>query len=323
MMRTLLVPTLLSFVAVAAGAEPLRVTLDVVPPVSLPGIPVAAVLTVTNSGAAAVSVPSSFVVRVSNEEGDSFLAAQAPEFAVRTLPAEYAGMRSLAAGETRTFEIPLASALTDGVMGDERLWRPGRFAVQVLLHDELRVEDVIRFGVDGLLAAGRIGSPLSESTVATLRIDAPVGADARVWHAIVDETGRRGLARIREKDAAHLAGRLWSDAEQSAYWPYLLAYVRVASADEGDVLINRVVARDPDHPVAQVMRLGRATAKARQAETMLDQGRSLEDAIRITSEARHELEELSRHAASDLVRRRSSLALANVKTAEQLRARRQ
>jgi hypothetical protein len=218
-MRRILIALLSVVATMAAAAAPLSVVARVEPASALPGIPVHLLVTVENKSDVPQTMPHLFVVRARPEGGEAFI-PEVLDFPVKALPEEYdEGERMTKPHASRTYEIPLAAALTSGAMADRRLWLPGTYMFQAFFHDDLRNDDVHRFGIDGLLGAGRISSPLIASSTAVFRVEEPSGADAEIWRTILDKTGNRGLALNDERSSDTLARELWTRGRTSAYMP--------------------------------------------------------------------------------------------------------
>ena len=213
---TLALLSLLATLSVAASS--LSVTAEADPQSALPGVPIRLIVTVENTSDREHTVPGLFVVQAHADAGAPFV-PDVFDIPVMPLPDEYREARTLQAGKKRVYEIPLSSTLTDGAVADPRLWVPGTYRLQVLLHDDLRNDDVHQFGLDGLLGAGRISSPLLVSSQAKVRIDEPAGVDREIWSTLLAKTEGRGLARTRDDRADAIAKELWARPGTSAYKP--------------------------------------------------------------------------------------------------------
>lgn len=300
------------------AAAPLSIKAQAEPAVALPGIPVHLVLTVENASAVPQRLPSLLTIEARPQSGEPFLPNARPETPVHPWPDEYRNALTIEPGQTRVYHLPLASELTARAMGDPRIWNPGAYALRVLLHDQLRNEDVTRFGVHGLLGAGRIESPLLASTDATLRVDQPSGLDAEIWSAILAKTEGRGLAMSTEDHSDAVARELWTRGSDSAYGPYLVYYIRKVAPEERQKIWAHVIKRDPGHPIAQTIRIAAARRKALEARWSIARGASLETVLSETDDARKTLNELSKEVKNDLLRIAARNALAEMKSREEL-----
>lgn len=314
--------SLLAALSVAASslsvtASSLSVTAVADPAATLPGIPIRLIVTVENTSDVAQTLPGLLVVEAHADTGAPFV-PDVFDMPVSSFPEEYRDARTLRAREKRAYEIPLSSNLTDGAMADPRLWTPGTYRLRVLMHDDLRNGDVYQFGLDKLLGAGRIRSPLIASSQATVRIEGPAGIDREIWTALLAKTEGRGLTRTREDRADAIAKELWSLPGTSPYKPYLVAYMRDTPIEELKTIWKQITEQYPTHPVAEVIRFGRAEAKAYEAEAEILRGGDLDAILRQTEEARAALTVLEKEARHDLVRIRTRNALAAVKTREGL-----
>ncbi len=313
-----IIAALLSLLATfSVTASSLSVKAEADSATALPGIPIRLILTVENTSDGALTLPNLLVVETRADTGPPFI-PDVLDIPVSSVPDEYRDARRLRAGERRVYEIPLSSNLTDGAMADPRLWTPGTYRLRVLMHDDLRNDDVHQFGLDRLLGAGRIHSPLIASSEATIRIEAPAGIDSEIWAALLEKTEGRGLGRTRDDQADAIAKELWSLPGTSAYKPYLVAFMRHTPIEELKPIWKQVTERYPAHPVAEVIRLGRAEAKAHEAKAEISRGGDLGAILRQTEEARAELTALEKEARNDLVRIRARNALAAVKSRERL-----
>ena len=308
---------LLLFAALPVTASPLSITVEVDPPSALPGIPVSLILTVENTSDVPQTVPSRTVLIARPASGERFI-PDAVGVLVKAFPYEYRDERVLRPGQKRAYEIPLATALTDGAMADPRLWKPGTYQLQLFLHDDLRDDDVDQFGLDELLGAGRISSPLLVSPEATLRVEKPTGVDAEIWTMLLDKTQGRGLLRNDERASDTIAKELWSRAAKSPYMPYLIPYMRYTPRPELKDKWRQLVEADPNHPVAEAIRLGNAEMKALEAETAIFHGGDLDAILSQSDEARAELATLAKDARHDLIRVRARHELTKLKSRERL-----
>lgn len=313
MRRTLMALTFM-VAAFQAAAASLAVTARVEPESALPGIPVRVVLTVANAGDTPQTLPRLWVIQARNESGLVFI-PEVLDFPVKALPEEYdERARTLNARETKTFEVPLGTTLTSGAMADPRLWEPGTYTVQVFLNEKLRANDIYAYGLGGLLGAGRISAPLLPSSTATLRIEKPTGIDAEIWTTIREKTNNLGFAVYGEVEADALVNALWARAGQSAYMPYLLGYMRYTPRETLEARRDEVVKRNPQHPVAEGIRIGRAQMKVVRARAAMYAGSSdLESVLEQVDEARAELSVLQTDVRQDVLRvqaRKSLLEIA-------------
>lgn len=317
-MGRMLIALLSALVAMSAVAAPLSVAARVEPASALPGIPVRLLVTVENTSDVLQTMPHLLVVRARPDGREMFI-PEVLDFPVKALPEEYDdAARALKAHESRTYEIPLGGSLTSGAMADRRMWLPGTYTLQAFFHDDLRNDDVHRFGIDGLLGAGRIGSSLVASSAATLRIETPTGIDEAIWLTILEKTGNRGLALNDERSSDAIARELWTRAGMSAYMPYLLTYMRYVPRDELQAMWATVVARDPNHVVAEEIRLGQAQMKAMRAEAGISTGGELSTIVEETEAARAEIAALAHNSRHPLVQLRAAKALAAVKSRERI-----
>lgn len=310
---------LLALASVSAAGTPLSIRATAEPAVTLPGLPVRIVLIVENTADVTVQLPRRMVLEARSESGDTFIPGVLG-FPIQVFPPEYDELLTLKPREKRVYEIPMSETLTSGAMADPRLWKPGAYTLQLFLHDELRDYDLDQYGLEGLLRAGRIGTPLVTSSEATLRIEEPIGIDAEVWKTIVEKTDGRGFMRTEECKADAIANELWARGAESVYWPYLIHGMFCTPREHLKPRWKAIVERDPNHPVAEMIRLGRAHAKALDAENSIDDGVDLETILKLTEEARAELTILQKTARQHLVRVRAAEKLAHVKSAERLTA---
>jgi hypothetical protein len=304
--------------ALTAGAGPLSIKVQVDPAMALPGIPVHLVLAVENTSGVGQKLPELFTLEATPESGQAFLPNALPEFPVQTFPKEYHDALTIGPGQTRVYDLPLASELTARVVGDPRLWEPGSYGLRVYFHDELRNEDIARFGLHGLLGAGRISTPLLASAGATLRIERPSGIDAEIWNAIVKKTVGRGLAISTEEDSDAVARELWARSQESAYGPYLVYYIRKVTAEKRKEIWAKVIERDPSHPIAQTIRIASARRMALEAKWSIEKGADLAPLLARTEQARRALKTLASEVTSDLLRIAVQSALTEIKSREEL-----
>lgn len=304
--------------AAARVDRPLKITARTEPSVALPGIPVVLVLTVENMSGVPQTLPKKLLIEARRQSGEAFLPGGVPATPVLGWPDEYRDALTIEPGQSRVFHYPLAPELTSRVMADPRMWEPGSYALRVLMHDQLQNDDVVAFGAHGLLGAGRISTPLLASTDATLRVEKPAGLDAEIWAAIVDRTGGRGLAMNPEERADAIARELWPRAADSAYGPYLVYYVRNASPEQRKQMWEQVIKRDPNHPVAQTIRIAAARRMALEAKWSIAKGADLPTVLTQTEQARATLVSLAGEVKNDLLRIAVRNALAEMKSREEL-----
>lgn len=317
MKRTILLLSL--FAAVPAAGSSLSITAAADPPSALPGVPVSIVLKVENTSAVAQKLPKLFVLQVSRDGGKAFI-PDGLGSPVKALASEYDEVsRTLGPRETRTYEIALGNNyLTAGPMADPRLWVPGNHVFRVFLHDELREGDVHALGLERLLAAGRVSTPLLVSSEATLHVEKPSGVDADIWAKILEMTEGRGLSRNRDDASDAIANELWAVAGHSAYMPYLVGYMRSVPRAQWEGIWQQVIERHPTHRVAEELRLARASSRALQARSSAVDGGDLQVLLRSADDARSELAELQKNARHDLIRIRARKELEKLKTREEL-----
>jgi len=178
------------------AAQPFRVSLELVPPETLPGIPVSIHFTVTNTSTAAAAFPHSAELLVRTSKGEEFITwcNSREVLRLKDWPAK------IGPGETieRWFR-------TDGTfrkpewLGDARFRRPGRFELQAFFDDSY------------IPTESFLGSPTTieqvrqrgiGSTIAVLNVREPTGVDAEAWQVmnrgrgwapafLFDDEGRR------------------------------------------------------------------------------------------------------------------------------------
>src|SRR5688500_1622634 len=318
-MKTVVIALLMLLLSLAATASPLEIEATVSPAAALPGIPVRLLLTVANRSGVAQTLPAKMVLEVRSDRDVVFIPSGATEIVVDGWPDEYLSSRQIAPGERRSFELPLGQYVTDGKMADRRMWSPGTYRLRLFFHDQLRNSAVLRYGTDGLLAAGAIKTPLLASSETQLRVEAPSGADAAIWRALLAKSDGHGLG-FREDIADAVANELWVRAAGSVYRPYLIGYMSNTPRETLRERWNEIVSRDPDHPIAEQIRLGLAQTQAQEALQILHDGGDLQDVLSKHEKARRELKVLVKHGRHDLLRRQAAKALAGLKTAERLMA---
>lgn len=316
-MKTIAMAVVVVLSTFAVSASSLSITAETDQISSLPGIPITLTLTVENTTDISQKLPGRMVLEVQPEHGQPFVPSVLG-FPVAGLPDEYRDLQNLDPHEKRTFEIPLSAALMSGAMADPRLWSPGTYGLQLFFHDELRNEDVLRFGLRGLLGAGSISSEPMVSSRATIHIKQPAGIDAEIWNALISRTQGRGLLLTDDVEADRIAKELWPIAGDSAYMPYLITYMRYVPRKDFDPIWDRVIEHNPGHPVAEQARLLRATVKAQEAKSAIYSGGNLQEILAKTEEARAELAALQEGSQHDLLRIRARNALAKMGNREQI-----
>lgn len=95
--------------------------------------------------------------------------------------------------------------------------------------------------------------------------------------------------------------------------------MRYTPIEELKPVWKQIIEQYPAHPVTEVIRFGRAEAKAHEAEAEISRGGDLASLLQQTEEARAELKALEKEARHDLVRIRVRHALATVKSPERLK----
>jgi hypothetical protein len=307
---------LLLFAAARISAAPVTISVQIDPPVALPGVPVSLILDVENTSNKPQVIPSRVLLLVRASEGEAFVPSTVGA-SVQPFPEEYRDQRTIPPGETRRYEVPVANDLTAGAMMDPRLWNPGKYDFQLILRDDLRDTDIERFGLNALFS-GRASDALI-TPPATLQVEKPAGTDAEIWSLLLEKTGGRGMLRNDDRQSDAIARELWNRAANSPYRPYLIAYMRYLPHDELIIKWREIVEKYPSHRVAETIRLGDAQVKALEVEKALTQGGDLEEILARAEQARNQFQALaatdSRH---DLVRVRARRELGKLRSREEM-----
>ena len=149
---------------------------------SLPGIPVTVRFDVTNGGKAEAKVPRLVGLGVTPAHQAAFAAGEVLQERMHTIPGFYEDDELVVRpGETRRFELPLGETLASGWFADPRLWKPGRFSLQVCLGEKLSptaLDDAIktRSFIPGDLRSNEM----------EFKVETPEGDEARVDRAALD-----------------------------------------------------------------------------------------------------------------------------------------
>lgn len=153
-----------------AELEDLRVALEMIPPTTLPGIPVTFRITFTNPGTLPVAVPLQGLVVATDDAGHSFL--------VWPKPIHLRDFRSspIPAGGTAVVELRPRGSFNDGSLFVEepRLNRPGEFRFHI-------IAGKFRGNEEGFFSIPDTGIRSSD---VTLHVIEPVGVDLDVWREL-------------------------------------------------------------------------------------------------------------------------------------------
>jgi len=198
------------------AAQPFRVSLELVPAETLPGIPVSIHFTVTNIGTAAAAFPHSAELVVRTSKGEEFI-TWCNSHEVLNLK-DWPG--KIGAGETieRWFR-------TDGTfrkpewLGDARFRRPGRFELQAFFDDSYIPTESFRGAPTTIEQVRQRGI---SSTIAVLNVREPTGIDAEAWQLM--NRGRGWApAFLFENEGKRLAEQVMKAYPLSVYAGWIAA----------------------------------------------------------------------------------------------------
>jgi len=231
---------LLSFWSVAAAAAGVRLTIALEPATELPAIPVTLRVQLSNLTEQPVTVINTIALRVAPAEGASFFAVAGPRAGGVTVFPNPRRQIILAAGETR--DLTLWAALDSPFFGwDRRLWKPGRFRLQLLIDSELsKLSDA---DVTDLTAELPLTDPIVSNEV-VFTVSEPTGADAVVYEWIRSAGGSWSAA---------LARRIWTEDPSSGYAPWAVPHsddpvARIAAYEAA-------IAKAPSSVISELWRL--------------------------------------------------------------------
>jgi len=291
---------LLILVSWTAGAQTLPGVigrLELVPPVTLPGIPVSYRLTVANNGAAPVSLQGAELFIV--DESGQLTAIDAKKLHYSASYGFYDREdrpKVVAPGTERKQWIPISMGLYHATeFGDDRLVRPGKVVLR------------FRFYADE-------GQFLSNP--ATLTIEEPQGIDREVYELMKQTAG--GSWTIGDWGiAGRIAETVFRRYPQSRYLPYFLDSLPppvMATLDEQD----QAIAASEGTVIADLLRESKAIVLADEAIHLSGQG-DLDGALALNGQARDILEQLARTSRYSFIRENAQTYLAKRQTNDALR----
>lgn len=305
-----LVIVLLSLIAGTPlqGQEALRFHLDIERSEYLPGFPIHATMTVTNSGPSEIQPPSgAMILRVRPEGRPSFIVPSGiAEEPLMLMPPEGSLPSKLAPGETISFDFSLGATLGAEFLRDERLWIPGRYLVDLAILDG-SVPQWQLLDVDAFPGVFRTNS-------VPVEIITPSGNDMVAWAMLLD-SGVLRMGVISEQSKT--ARKLWKEMPQSRYSPYVGRLIWPRTEAERSELWPEIIKMDQDGHLRDDMRIIWALIDFKKAEFDLDHARSdPADALQRADDARARLVDLTKNARSGELRLKASQRLESLSSRE-------
>ena len=225
---------------------PFNVRLDVTPSRTLPSIPVTLRVTMENTARQRAELPREVFLLVTPEGGEPFVARNATRGAginesngaifVKYWPETFVEPR-----KTVTLEIE-----PDGAFGvplwfeDERIHRPGRYRLEVLLG----------YGVATDTRFRALEHALVRSTPATLEVSEPQGDDATVWAALQALFEKRPAVDDDGHDRRAAKKEILTKYPDSTYAGWVLMSGVAEGAAESSALTRQWLRDHPDAPHA-------------------------------------------------------------------------
>lgn len=291
--------TLVTTVPLIAGNEQLSVTLEVEPSTVLVGLSPSLRISVTNDGTSPAVSPKYAVVRVTPENGESFIALYGSGSNERHGGILGNERTSIGPGERAIFEFRTSSITSRPEWFEDPRWlEPGTYRMQMLLMDSTRgISQQGGVNLESIIAVR------AASREAVLTIEEPSGDDAIVWNALKEALhpradaldpvywDRPALQTVATEQVQLLPG--------SAYAPYIAGSVRSDSPVRKLEILHRIIdAHDEGEMIDEVwgqlaydeMQLGR------EAELKKD----IPAAIRWNDQARLHLTRLSKSSNADV-----------------------
>jgi hypothetical protein len=251
---------------------------------TIPSLPVTFRVAVTNTSSHAVALPRALAVRVIRPTGDVFwtdIGLTQPQ-RWGGWPMAYENLHTLGPGETRIFELP---AQDNGFFRDDRLTKPGRYQLQLVL-------------ADGDETAP--GAVLTNAV--SISVQAPSGEDAAVWrwmNKIADKPwGVVEWARFRKE----LVQEVFDHHPGSQYAPFLYFSQVVAATPAHLQQLTRYHDDGPFHDWIQSAVANAYIAIVRSEFDKPSDHRDATRAIRAAEEIDRIVTNLERNADSPLLR---------------------
>ena len=288
--------------ATAVAAAPLTATLALMPPTTLPGIPVSFLITVTNPSEQDLTIGCAANLTVTTSSGTF----QAQDATGRTAigferPECRNGYRfTIPAQGQRQICFDVDRSLTGNPFGlDPRLSFPGSYGVTMTLY-----------------AAADFNQPFSTNT-ATLTVRQPAGVDASVWAHMLSVTHGRGwgaAAWVTAGDA--LATWVRSNDPTSSYAMWLAGRGGVTSYEETLARYDQALTANPPEAFRDDLLWAKGNLLDSWSNDALRADRDADKALSLADSARATLRLLRDVAVTDLLRQEAADRLPHLVTRE-------
>lgn len=283
----------------AAGAPPPIATLDVLPDSTLPGLPVAFVVTLTNPASTVQRVTETLRLQVQTRDTTFFAHGIVPTETQLGMPREQTtdchSLRcvTLQPHEQRQVYIDFPE---NGFFFDERLNAIGTFTL------ELR-----------LVVATESGTVEIRTNPAKLTIRQPIGADAQVW-ALMQQTSDGSAWDLRRWLMGEQIEAIRRQFSSSGYAPWTVAFAHAGEPTASLKLFDDALATKPTGALRDNLLWQKAISLQKWSRSALVYDRDVEKAVALSEKARQTLQTLRDMASSAVMRKRAESALTQVIT---------
>jgi hypothetical protein len=303
LMFMMLVLFLSTGVCVAAQLPLATLTLD--PPSTLPGLPVAFIVTVTNPDVVPVTIVDSMTLRVTTA-AEAFLAqgvAGRTNLNISTqnlLPCGSGHCLTIPGHGERQIYVNYGPVLgLNEFFADSRLSSPGAYSLQIILYEN----------------TGAAPFPQVITNAATLTVTNPAGVDAEVWQFLKD-TSTSHVWTLYDWTSARpaLANHIRAFWPASTYAMWVAALGSETSHAEMLANINAALARNPPASLRDNLLLSKGALLAGWSDETLYNQRNLDQALNLADQARVVLQLLQQVTTVDLMRTMASDQLSHILT---------
>ena len=307
-LRAILAALAVLFTTAALGQQPLTASLSLLPATTLPGLPVAFLILVSNSSDVPQTVVDGMALRVIPASGESFNATGVAGRTQLSLPhdavADCGSVHCITvpAGGQKQIYVNYELTLADNeFFADKRLARPGSYSLQIVLY-----------------AVGTGDAPNSEvlTNPAHLTIEEPSGIDADAWQYLRTMAASGDMTIHDWVNAGpEVASALRSRFPHSRYIPWVAAYGPAASREEIVSRIDEALATSPVSSLRDNLLWLKGGYLAQCSSDALYGDRDLDKAASFATRARTVYSTLEKVAATDSMRAHALEGLAQLYTA--------
>ena len=293
-------------VAPIGATAQVAVSLATIPEKTLPGIPVAFRVTVSNPSAETLSLQNGVQIEVAASNSTFFAADDSGEPVWAPLDATTSAAINIAPGAHRDFFFSAGCSLADQpYFADARLTLPGSYSLRAKL-----------------LPNGGGDTPLW-SAPASFIVTEPQGSDAAVWSAMLQRSARSGHSGFAASEWVasqfDLADEIYAKYPDSHYVPYVACFKRATTGQDRIALLQSALATSPEGPIADRLKLSMAAVH----ETLADHARATMDAdraVREMAEARQLVQAVQTDSVYPFLREEAAVAAAHLESDGDLRA---